>query len=189
MEKENKRVKHEVVILYSGGRDSTLLLEMAEDLKMNPACLIIHYEQKHSKEVDFAKEYCSERHIPYHIMYIRNLGVSSKLTEGDTKYEGVSEWHVPSRNMIFISLAAAVAESKGISLIWYGANYDDRESLFPDCYQEWVHQMNKLLAINGSTKIRLEAPLLGMNKKTIVSLCKQYNINEDKIFSGYGKIE
>jgi 7-cyano-7-deazaguanine synthase in queuosine biosynthesis len=117
---------------------------------------------------------------------IGGLCVSSKLTNGEGgKYPGVSEWHVPSRNLMFLGIAASVAEDMGVSLIWYGANYEDREHLFPDCYQEWVFHANKLLEINGSMGVKVEAPLSGMQKETIRRMSELYNITSEQIHSGY----
>jgi adenylyl- and sulfurtransferase ThiI len=47
--------------------------------------------------------------------------------------------------------------------------------------------MNKLLAINGSMKIQLEAPLLGMDKPTIKLLAQKFGITNEEVFSGYGQ--
>jgi 7-cyano-7-deazaguanine synthase len=182
-----KEEKFNLVLLLSGGLDSALLLEMALELHMNPFCLLINYGQKHVKELEFAKKLCEEKQVEFEIISIKNLNVSSKLIDGTVKYPGVSEWHVPGRNLMFISIAASVAESYGIPLIWYGANYEDRDHLFPDCYQEWVYATNKVLAINGSAKIQLEAPLLGMDKSTVKMLAHYFGINEKQIFSGYGE--
>lgn len=182
------RPNYDILLLYSGGWDSTLLLEMVNDMDKDVFCLIFDYGQTHIDETKAAMAYCDDNNIPYKVIFIdRSSMASSKLTDGSGHYDNVSEWHVPSRNLIFISFAAGMAEMMDIPTIWYGANYEDREHRFPDCYQEWVYQMNKVLAINGSMKIKLEAPLLGMSKSTIKSLGRTYNIDESKIFSGYGK--
>ena len=47
--------------------------------------------------------------------------------------------------------------------------------------------MNELLAINGSCRIKLEAPLLGMQKETIKRLLLVNKIDIKQTFSGYGK--
>lgn len=182
-----KKEKYDVLLLLSGGLDSAVLLKMAISNDMNPLCVLVDYGQKHIAELEFAGKLCIDHHVDMERISIGNLDVSSKLTDGNAKYLGVSEWHVPARNMIFVGLAASIAESQGIPLIWYGANYEDREHLFPDCYQEWVYAMNKVLAINGSMKIRLEAPLLGMEKDTIIKLAQQYEVDIKQIFSGYGE--
>lgn len=177
---------YDLLLLFSGGYDSTLLLTLALEMDMIPFCVLINYGQKHIKELGYAERYCAENKVDYSIANI-TLPVASNLTEEKKTYEGVSPWHVPARNLIFIGIAASIAESKGITEIWYGANYEDREHLFPDCYQEWVYQINKVLEINGSMKIKVEAPLLGMSKETIKLLAFKYNINENKVFSGYGE--
>ena len=179
--------KEDLILLFSGGADSTLLLEMALAIGYTPLCLIFDYGQIHKEEIDFAIKTCHKHNLGYEVTHLPLDGVSSALTDGNAQYEGVSEWHVPARNLIFVSLAVSWAESKGIDLIWYGANYGDRENLFPDCYQEWVYNLNNLLKINGSFPITVEAPLLGMQKNTIKQLMKTYNINESEIFSGYGR--
>ncbi len=183
--------KEKILLLFSGGYDSTVLLYMALELGYEIHLLLINYGQVHIEELG-----CAHRIINYlkadAPVFITELtldtGVKAKLTqeEGEVQYPGVSEWHVPSRNLMFISLAAGIAESKGISQIWYGANYEDREHQFPDCYQEWVYKVNQLLEINGSVKITVAAPLLGMSKELIKGLGKWLGIDETKVYSGYG---
>lgn len=181
MEKEN------LILLFSGGADSTLLLDLAIKLNYHPLCILIDYGQSHIEELNFAKASCIYYQTSFQIVTLGNLGINSKLTGKPAEYKGVSEWHVPSRNLMFISIAASIAENYGIDLIWYGANYEDREHLFPDCYQEWVFSVNELLKRNGSMKITVEAPLLGMSKNTITQLCALHGITNNQIFSGYGK--
>jgi len=177
-----------LVILFSGGADSTLLLNLAIKLHYLPLCILVDYGQSHIEELSFAKESCIKHNVSFQVVTLGNLEIDSKLTGSCiTEYKGVSEWHVPSRNLMFISIAASIAESHGINLIWYGANYEDREHQFPDCYQEWVFSINELLKRNGSMPITVEAPLLGMSKNLIMQLLEQFNITNDQIFSGYGK--
>ena len=178
--------KCDLILLLSGGMDSTILLRMALGMGFTPYCLLFDYGQKHIQELEMAKAQCDKYELDYSIIPI-DLNVHSKLTDGSAKYSNVSPWHVPSRNLIFLSFATSLAESEGINLIWYGANYEDRVNLFPDCYQEWVYAMNNLLTKNGSRVIVVEAPLLGMGKETIKKLAVVYNINENEIFSGYGE--
>ena len=178
-----------VLILFSGGYDSTLLVLLAKQMGWNVHCILFDYGQTHIQELQIAETFCMKNKIEFSRIRI-DFNVNSKLTQGGAKYEGVSEWHVPSRNLIFISQVASIAEEQGIELIWYGANYEDRISLFPDCSQEWVYRLNKLLEINGSSTVQVEAPLLGMTKETIESFGSEiFNIKKDETFSGYGREE
>jgi 7-cyano-7-deazaguanine synthase len=178
--------KYDLVLLFSGGYDSTLLLEMALEMKKSVLCVLVNYGQDHVEELKMAQQYCVNKMVDMVTVSVI-IPVASNLTADKKTYQGVSQWHVPSRNLIFISLAASIAESRDIPLIWYGANYEDRDHLFPDCYQEWVYELNKLLAINGSCKLVLEAPLLGMSKDTIKILANHFGISNEQVFSGYGK--
>ena len=49
-----------VVILYSGGTDSTLLVELARSLNKEIFCVLISYNQLHIKELEFAMTSQSE---------------------------------------------------------------------------------------------------------------------------------
>lgn len=179
------RPKFDILLLFSGGYDSALLFEMAGNMNKKVLCLIIDYGQTHKEEIAYAMKYCEDNGVHYTTLLL-NVPVASNLTSEKRTYEGVSPYHVSSRNLMFISMAASIAESEGIPLIWFGANYEDKELLFPDCTQEWVYRLNQLLEINGSMKIKVEAPLLGMTKETITKLASVLKIEENKIFSGYG---
>ena len=178
--------KYDLILLLSGGYDSTLLAKLAIDMGAEILCLLFNYKQQHIQELEFATNFCVSNNLDYAITQL-SLPISSNLTENKKTYEGVNPHHVPARNLIFLSIAASIAESKGIDTIWYGANYEDRELLFPDCYQEWVYKLNELLAVNGSMKIKIEAPLLGMSKETIKEMAKIFGITNESIFSGYGE--
>lgn len=182
--------KYDLVILFSGGSDSRLMLEIALSNGMNPYCILIDYGQAHKEELKFAKKQLEKRSIKYGV-YDINIPVDSGLTGNlnQATYEGVHTHHVPGRNLIFLSLAASIAEAMGISKIWYGPDFSDRENLFPDCYQEWVVKVREVLNINGSIPLELEAPLLGMTKELILSTLRTtYGVDVEKeLYSGYGE--
>jgi len=180
----------DLLILYSGGADSRLLLELALRTKKNPYCVLVDYEQKHDSELEYGIKQLIELKIPYQVISIRDLKVNSGLTGNceESLYEGVHEKHVPGRNSIFLSLALSISESKNINTIWYGADYSDSLNKFPDCYQQYVVKISNLFKIAGSFPIKVEAPLLGMTKELVLQLLDSYGINRDSLFSGYGEI-
>jgi len=180
--------KPDLVLLFSGGFDSTVLLELAIALGYNPLCLTFNYGQTHSREVECAKKMCEEKKVEQQIINIP-FPVRSALTTGEKSlYSGVSPWYVPSRNLIFIAYAASIAEERGINLIWYGANYSGFRNRVPDCTQEWVGKVNEVLQQNGSFPITLVAPLLGMSNELVATIGKKlFGVSEEKVLSGYGQ--
>ena len=182
--------KEKVLILYSGGADSRLLLEFAGIVGMEDYCILIDYKQLHSEELEKAKKQLEVRKVPYSVVTVNNLNVDSGLTGSGKRslYKDVNEWHVPGRNSIFLSIAFSIAESKGFSKIWIGCDYSDRINLFPDCYQEYIVAANDMFSIAGSKKIEIEAPLLGMTKEMVISFLESFEINQEELFSGYGNL-
>lgn len=177
-----------LVILFSGGADSVLLLEIAKRVDVKPFCLLIDYGQKHIEELDVAQKYLTEVGVKYQVIGITGLNVDSGLTGDGEKgrYEGVSIYHVPGRNTIFLSLAFSVAEAKGISEIWYGPDFSDRTALFPDCYQDYVVKINEVFKVAGSKQITVYAPLLGLTKEMVLKILHSFGVDRNKLFSGYG---
>jgi 7-cyano-7-deazaguanine synthase len=177
---------YDLILLFSGGFDSTLLLKIALRHGLVPYCVMFDYGQKHVVELEYAKKICKDNDVDWVVVYLA-VPFQSNLMDVKKTYEGVNVHHVPSRNLMFVSIAAGIAESMEVPLIWYGANYEDREKLFPDCYQEWVYKVNELLSINGSMIVKVEAPLLGMSKELIKIQAEVLGIKNEQIFTGYGE--
>lgn len=182
--------QYDLTILFSGGADSLMMFELAKEIRRNPMFVLVDYGQKHKEELEFAKKNLNDAGKTYRIVTIDNLKVDSGLTGSGDKhmYKGVHEMHVPSRNLMLVSIAASISESLGIREIWYGADFSDRVNLFPDCYQEWVVKVNEILKINGSSEIELVAPVLGMTKSHILQYLYTKGYTNDDMFSGYGDL-
>lgn len=180
----------DLVILFSGGADSVLMLETALELGLSPFCVLIDYEQLHIQELDKARDYLNDRRVAWRTVKIQGLGINSGLTGDGVQgtYEGVHEMHVPSRNLMFVGIAASVAEDMGIDTVWYGADWSDFLHDFPDCKQEWLGRVSKVLEINGPKPMKLEAPLIGLTKENILKLLESAGIDMSQIFSGYGDL-
>jgi len=182
-------MSNEIIMLYSGGADSRLMLEFAIDLYLDPIALLIDYGQLHAKELECAKQVLKNHLIRFHEIKLGNLEFRSALTSNEKGlYPNVSEWHVPNRNMILLSIACGMAESKGINKVWYGADYSDFDHLFPDCTQKWLGKMNEVLKISSTNHVQIEAPLLGFTKEMILTMLENKGIKSDEFFSGYGDL-
>jgi 7-cyano-7-deazaguanine synthase len=176
----------DLVILYSGGADSTLLLKMAQSMDRKVFALMIDYGQLHIRELEYAKNICKQENIEYTVVELKNYNVKSGLTTGEKgSYQGVHEMNVPARNTIMLSIAAGIAESKGSKEVWIGCDMSDFYGKFPDCVQSYIGEINNLFKIAFSYPIVVEAPLLGFKKEMILKMLETYGITEDKLFTGY----
>lgn len=192
MEMDKSKDYHDLIILYSGGADSRLMLEFALKQNKNPYCVLINYSQQHNQELEFAKKQLQKQYIDYQIVEINGLNLNSALTGNLIPGRfgpQVSEWHVPGRNTIFVSIAFSIAENMGIEEIWLGADYSDIENGFVDCKQDFINKTNELFQVNGSYPIKLRAPLLGLEKESVKKLLEDFGVLQSEIFSGYGDLE
>ena len=89
---------------------------------------------------------------------------------------------------MFVGIAASVAEDIGADTIWMGNDWSDYLNEFPDCKQEWIGRLGKVLEINGPNRINLEGPLMGLTKENILKMLKQRGVKGEDIFSGYGEL-
>jgi len=108
-------------VLLSGGLDSTTALALAmEQFEHSVEAVSIDYGQRHTKEIDRAKEICEYYVIPHTILSLRGLleGVGVMLTDKavevpDISYaeiKGVSPTYVPFRNGTMLSAITAFAQ-------------------------------------------------------------------------------
>jgi 7-cyano-7-deazaguanine synthase len=178
-----------VAILFSGGADSVLLVELAKSIKKDILCILVSYGQHHIAELDTAKKYLNKHKLDNITIEIKGYDVNSGLTGSGEKslYQGVNTNNVPARNTIFLSLAAGICESRNISNIWIGCDMDDFYNKFPDCFQSYISEVNNLFKIAFSYPISVGAPLLGFSKGNVLSMLQYYGIKMDEIYSGYGE--
>jgi 7-cyano-7-deazaguanine synthase len=177
-----------VVILYSGGADSLLMLKLAQMAGKVPYCVLVDYGQKHVKELEYAENQLEKFDVRYQVVKIENYNVNSGLTGDGIKgrYEGVSVYNVPARNTIFLSIAAGVAESLGLKEVWIGCDMSDFYGNFPDCKQSYIGKMNEVFKIAFSYPIEIKAPLLGITKDIILTILqKTFGINKEILYTGY----
>ena len=70
---------------------------------------------------------------------------------------------VPNRNGIFLNVAAGIAESLGVGLLYVGFNAEESAS-FPDNSADYVEAVNKSLFYSTGNRVRVVAPPLKLRK-------------------------
>lgn len=194
-----------VLVLLSGGLDSTTCLAMAVDKygKDNVDTLNITYGQKHDKEIKCAEDIAKHYGVNYtlidltDIMKYSNCSLLQHSTE-DIKHQSYSEQlkelggngtvdtYVPFRNGLMLSVAASFAISKNCDAIYYGAHADDAAgSAYPDCTPYFVNAMNIAIYEGSGRKVEMEAPLITMNKAQIVEQGLKLNAPYEMTWSCY----
>ncbi len=168
------------IVVLSGGLDSTILLyHVIKNLNRDVTALSFEYGQRHHRELQFALKHCSLLNIPHRLMKI-NLPASSKCSLLNTNIDvphikdvlgdPQPNTYVPNRNMMFLSMAASVAEIEEAEEVYYGAAEIDTHSGNWDCSLSFLHQMNQILSLNRRKPISIVAPFIELSKVNIIKL-------------------
>lgn len=178
-------VELKAVVLLSGGLDSTTTLAQALKDGCEVTALSFRYGQRHTKELQSAKNVC-EFYKADHVIMDLNLGsFRSALTRDDIEVpkdregdlsEEIPVTYVPARNIVFLSIAAGLAESVDADRIYIGANVVDYSG-YPDCRPEFFEQFEKMLAVGTKagvegSPLKIMTPILYSSKAEIVRLGK-----------------
>ncbi len=193
--KEDLPVSNRVVIILSGGLDSTTLLHRLLTKKYEIFAVTFNYGQKHSKEIEYAKLTCQKLNIPHKIVSLENINQAgffgnSSLTstidipEGHYANKNMMSTVVPNRNMIMLSLAIAYAISIKSSEIYYGAHAGDH-IIYPDCRPDFVSAMQNVAKYCHYWPIKIQAPYLHITKADIVKEGLQFNVDYSLTWTCY----
>lgn len=182
------------LVLNSGGCDSSTLvsLAVAKYGAENVITASLYYGQKHDKELKCAQaiaDYYNVRHIEENISSVmKYAGDVCSLIKGskddlvDKSYaeqiaendKGRVNSYVPFRNGLFLSIAAAYADSlfPGEQVeIYYGAHADDAAgNAYADCSEEFAEAMDRAINIGTYGNIHVVRPLINLNKSGVVKL-------------------
>jgi len=172
-----------VLVLFSGGLDSTTVLYWAKSNYDHILPVIIDYSQKHNVEVKNAIKISEMNKLEYLLVKLPLKDIlNSALLDSDWEIpesmkkakdsRGVPETYVPFRNGIFLSLVAGIAETRGIRTILTGFNLIDTPD-YPDTTAIFTEKMET--AINEGTtafitgeKYKIISPLIKKSKKEII---------------------
>lgn len=175
------------VILLSGGLDSTTVCAVAKSQNRSILALTIDYQQRHRFELEAAKQIAKRFEVAEHIIFPINLRLfgGSSLTDDSIEVDqnvsfdqighSIPSSYVPARNMIFLSLAVAFAETRQTEEIWLGVNNVDYSG-YPDCRPAFLHSFEKTAklatkaGIEETSTFQIKTPLLSLSKGDIIKL-------------------
>lgn len=187
----------DAVAIVSGGLDSvTLLHYLVKVERLRPAAITFLYGQKHSREVDCARQQAVLAGVQVHqildLSILQPLFASSALVAADVAVPTIEQvtddvqppTYVPNRNMIFLAIAAALAETRGSPAVYYGAQRHDLYGYW-DTTPAFLARFNQLLGLNRKNAIEIRAPFVEYSKGDIVRLGLELGIDYSKTWSCY----
>lgn len=159
------------LVVFSGGQDSTTCLYWALEHFGQVHTLTFGYGQKHSLEIECAKEIAERAGVDFRYMdmsFIGSLGANSltdtSIKMDDSKPEGTfPNTFVPGRNLFFLSTAAVYARENGIRHIITGVSQTDFSG-YPDCRDSFIRSLNVTLNLAMYFQFIIHTPLMWLDK-------------------------
>lgn len=186
------------VVLLSGGLDSTTCMAVAKEAGRELYPISFNYHQRHSIELEGAKEVAAFYRVKKHLIIETNMELigGSALTdraiavpEGDVSRTSVPVTYVPARNLIFLSYAVGYAETIGARYVYIGVNSVDYSG-YPDCRPEFIQRFQAAAdyateAASAGKRIEIVAPLQNLSKAEIVRLAARLAVPLELTHSCY----
>ena len=199
MKKGNEN-KVQVLVLLSGGLDSTVSLAMASEYCKPKTAMFFDYGQHaSSREKDAAGKIADHFGLYFKCIELPWLGQlsSSVLISGRGEPPGLlpgeldkedhagscSVW-VENRNAIFINIAAAFAAAEKFEVVVVGFNREEA-AVFPDNSEEFLRRINESLDLGVGNRVKVESPTISMTKREIVREGMRLGIPWNLVWSCY----
>ena len=166
------------LVLFSGGQDSTTCLALALSKYDRVETVAFDYGQRHRIELDARLNVLRElkdRFVPWagklgpdHLLDLAVLGqVSDCALTRDMEFKmessGLPNTFVPGRNLLFLTLAAALAYRRDLQVLVTGVCETDFSG-YPDCRDDTMKAMQLALSLGMDKRFLIETPLMWIDK-------------------------
>lgn len=176
--------KESALVLFSGGQDSTTCLFWALKHFDSVRTLCITYGQRHSQEVEVARQIADKARVPFQILdasLISQLSVNALTSDLEMdKEQGEKEFpntFVPGRNLLFLTFAATIAYSHNIRHIVTGVSEADFSG-YPDCRQNFILSANTTINLAMEKNFEIHTPLMWRDKAEVWQLADELGVFE-----------
>ena len=175
------------LVLFSGGQDSTTCLAWALSRYAHVETLGFNYGQRHAIELSLRPQLLTALRTLNADWHVRlgedhSLDLSLLAQISDTaltsdqqiamQANGLPNTFVPGRNLLFITVAAALAYRRGIDVI-VGGMCETDYSGYPDCRDESLRALESALQLGMATTLDLQTPLMWLNKSATWQLAEE----------------
>ena len=166
------------LVLFSGGQDSTICLADALSRFDRVETVGFNYGQRHDVEMTCRLNVLAAIGAQFpqwagklgqdHICDLSVLGEISETSltrdvEIETAETGLPTTFVPGRNLMFLTLAGALAWRRGISTL-VGGMCETDYSGYPDCRRETLDAQEMTLTRGMDRPFKIETPLMWLDK-------------------------
>ena len=166
------------LVLFSGGQDSTTCLALALSKYERVETIAFDYRQRHS--VELQARLCVLEQIKLQFPqwahklgedHLLDLGVLGQVSETsltrDVAFKmessGLPNTFVPGRNLLFLTLAAALAYRRDLQVMVTGVCETDFSG-YPDCRDDTMKAMQLALSLGMDKRFLIETPLMWIDK-------------------------
>jgi 7-cyano-7-deazaguanine synthase len=183
------------LVLFSGGQDSTTCLAQALSRFERVETIGFDYRQRHSVELGARQVVLEQVRTQFpqwagrlgedHLLDLAVLGqVSDTSLTRDTAFKmessGLPNTFVPGRNLLFLTLAAALAYRRGLEVMVTGVCETDFSG-YPDCRDDTMKAMQLALSLGMDKRFLIDTPLMWIDKAATWRLA--HSLGGDKLVS------
>ena len=166
------------LVLFSGGQDSTTCLALALSKYERVETIAFDYRQRHSVELQARLRVLEQIKAQFpqwahklgedHLLDLAVLGqVSETSLTRDVAFKiessGLPNTFVPGRNLLFLTLAAALAYRRDLQVMVTGVCETDFSG-YPDCRDDTMKAMQLALSLGMDKRFLIETPLMWIDK-------------------------
>jgi 7-cyano-7-deazaguanine synthase len=168
------------LVILSGGQDSTTCLFWAKNEFEVVEAVFFDYGQRHLVELEAAQTVAKIAGVELTVVPLPGLGlVKSALTDrqvpvqGTGGLNGLPSSFVPGRNLVFATVAAGLAASKGMQDIVLGVSQADYSG-YPDCQERAIFLLQGAIRAGlANPCFIIHTPLMNMTKAESIHLARR----------------
>jgi 7-cyano-7-deazaguanine synthase len=196
-------IHRNALVLFSGGQDSTTCLAHALAQYERVETLAFDYRQRHLVELEARMQVLAQVREQFpqwgaklgedHLLDLGVLGqVSETSLTRDMAFKmeasGLPNTFVPGRNLLFLTLAAALAYRRGLDVIVTGVCETDFSG-YPDCRDDTMKAMQVALSLGMDRKLLIETPLMWIDKAQTWQLAHDLGQKADPAQGGQALVD
>jgi 7-cyano-7-deazaguanine synthase len=177
----------DALVLFSGGQDSTICLAWALSNFTHVETVGFDYRQRHRVELDcragvlaalkrtfpdWAARLGEDRVVDLGL--VDAVGGTALTSDVEIRMQanGLPNTFVPGRNILFFTVAAAIAYRRGIKHL-VGGMCETDFSGYPDCRDDTLKALQATLNLGMESRLVIDTPLMWLDKAAIWHLANE----------------